>query len=160
HRLRRGALAPPDDRPQLDPHARQRHPDRPPPMARTPSPARAAPDGRAIDTSSRHPGPHGRRPPLTTITGRGIRHDVAVPGTQPLVSRQLEIDLVAAELARDGSGGVALRGPAGVGKSRLAQECADRAATEGCSVVVVRATESARNVPFGAMAALLPALGN
>lgn len=85
---------------------------------------------------------------------------MGVSGAQPLVSRLHEIDLVAAELARSGSGGVALRGPAGVGKSRLAQECADQARAEGCSLVSVRATESARNVPFGAMAALLPALGS
>lgn len=81
-------------------------------------------------------------------------------GLAPLVSRHVELELVASELARLQPGGVVLRGAAGVGKSRLADECAERARRDGCSVVAVRATETSRNVPFGALAALLPALGD
>ena len=61
------------------------------------------------------------------------------------------------ELAgEDGSRGVVLMGPAGVGKSRLAREAIAEAGDRGALVEWVHATRSAATVPLGALAGLLP----
>jgi DNA-binding CsgD family transcriptional regulator len=52
-----------------------------------------------------------------------------------------------------------LAGAAGVGKSRLARECAQRARTQGRDVGLVLATRAASGVPLGAFSGLLPTAG-
>jgi hypothetical protein len=54
-------------------------------------------------------------------------------------------------------GGVVIAGPAGVGKTRLLAEVEALARERGCAVEWVRASRSARSIPLGAFAALLPA---
>jgi DNA-binding CsgD family transcriptional regulator len=73
----------------------------------------------------------------------------------PLVGRDEELAAVRGALA-DGARLVVLAGPAGVGKSRLAHE-----ALAGLDIPVVRvlASRSAASIPLGALAPLLPALG-
>lgn len=72
-----------------------------------------------------------------------------------LIGRDDLLERALAVLARPGSGGVTLVGPAGIGKTRLAHEVADRVAAD----VVVRrivATAAAGDIPFGALAPFLP----
>src|SRR4051812_11741537 len=76
----------------------------------------------------------------------------------PFTGREAELRLVADALAGE-TGGVVIAGPAGVGKTRLAAETAKLAAAGGCAVEWARATRSARSIPLGAFAALLPATG-
>ena len=52
------------------------------------------------------------------------------------------------------TGGAALVGPAGVGKSRLALQAAELAALRGLLTIAIRATRSAAGVPFGALTSL------
>jgi DNA-binding CsgD family transcriptional regulator len=73
----------------------------------------------------------------------------------PLVGREDELELVAGAL-RDGAPGVVVSGPAGVGKTRLAQEVLTAAAAEGAEIEWVQATQAAASVPLGAFAALVP----
>ena len=75
----------------------------------------------------------------------------------PLTGRDAELRLVAEALADGSAGGVVIAGPAGVGKTRLAAEAAELARAQGCAVEWVRASRSARSIPLGAFAALLPA---
>jgi DNA-binding CsgD family transcriptional regulator len=55
--------------------------------------------------------------------------------------------------------GVVLAGPAGVGKSRLAQELATHGVEQGMAVSRTVVTKSAASIPLGALAPLLPGLG-
>lgn len=71
----------------------------------------------------------------------------------PLVGRVRELAMATEALA---DRGCTIFGAAGVGKSRMAAELA-RVAAGGASVEHVIATESARALPFGAFAHLLPA---
>ena len=75
----------------------------------------------------------------------------------PLTGRDAELGLVSEALSGGSAGGVVIVGPAGVGKTRLAAEAAERAQAQGCAVEWVRASRSARSIPLGAFAALLPA---
>ncbi len=75
----------------------------------------------------------------------------------PFTGRDAELRLLGDALADGTAGGVVIAGPAGVGKTRLAAEVADLAAAHGCAVEWVRASRSARSIPLGAFAALLPA---
>jgi replication-associated recombination protein RarA len=52
--------------------------------------------------------------------------------------------------------GVILAGPAGVGKTRLAAEIVEQGATAGLHVERAVASQTARGIPFGALAPLLP----
>jgi DNA-binding CsgD family transcriptional regulator len=64
-----------------------------------------------------------------------------------------------AEVARaraSGTGGVVVRAPAGVGKSRLAREALAEAERGGMHTLWVQATRSAATVPLGAFAAVIP----
>ncbi|MGD2061526.1 MAG: AAA family ATPase [Acidimicrobiia bacterium] len=72
----------------------------------------------------------------------------------PLVGREAALDH-ALELVGAGTG-IALLGPAGVGKSRLLHEMADRAEQAGKAVVRAVASVSTRTIPFGAFVELLP----
>jgi predicted ATPase len=72
----------------------------------------------------------------------------------PLVSRETELaELV--EATTYGSGAV-LSGPAGVGKTALANAIAKHVSTKGGRVEWVVATDASRSIPFGALGALLP----
>jgi DNA-binding CsgD family transcriptional regulator len=68
----------------------------------------------------------------------------------PLTGRDEELSLINDCFADRGSAGIAIIGPAGVGKSRLAAEAATAAATAGAVVRRTVATESARAIPLGA----------
>jgi len=75
----------------------------------------------------------------------------------PLIGRDAELRLIGEALSSDSAGGVVIAGPAGVGKTRLAGEAAELAGAQGCAVDWVRASRSARSIPLGAFAPLLPA---
>ena len=72
----------------------------------------------------------------------------------PLVGRTEEQSYVAAALADRTRCGALVAGSAGVGKTRLVREVVE--AMTDCHVELVTATESARTLPFGAVAHLLP----
>src|SRR4029453_16755037 len=74
----------------------------------------------------------------------------------PLVGRERELALVGEALGRSRSSGIVIAGPAGVGKTRLAEELIGLAESSGFAVVWVLATRAARAVPFGAFASVLP----
>ncbi len=75
----------------------------------------------------------------------------------PLVGRDEELAGLAAAIDAC-EAGVVLAGPPGVGKTRLATESVALATARGWQHAVVRANRSARTIPFGAFAPLLPAL--
>ncbi|WP_340384616.1 ATP-binding protein [Streptomyces sp. SS7] len=73
------------------------------------------------------------------------------------MGRERELEEFAAA-SRDGKcRGFLVYGAAGVGKSRLAEECLERAAADGSRVGRATATAAAGAVPLGAIAHLLPA---
>jgi DNA-binding CsgD family transcriptional regulator len=72
----------------------------------------------------------------------------------PLVGRDDELALATEALAKHRS--VVLTGPAGVGKTRLAHELADRITVAGTRTEWISATEAAAQVPLGAAAHLVP----
>jgi len=74
----------------------------------------------------------------------------------PLAGRREELLFVEAALEREGAGGVVLAGAAGVGKTRLAAEVIERAGQRGLATAWAVGTHSARAIPFGALAHLLP----
>lgn len=78
-------------------------------------------------------------------------------GRWPLVGRGPELDAFAVALTERERRGFVVGGPAGVGKSRLAEECLDRAAAAGFRVGRATASAAAGAVPLGAIAHLLPA---
>lgn len=67
----------------------------------------------------------------------------------PFVGRAAELREVAGAL-RDGSRGVVLAGPSGVGKTALARALAEQLEIDGYAVRYVLGTETGRAVPFGA----------
>ncbi len=72
-------------------------------------------------------------------------------GTWPLTGRVEELRLIHECFGERGrSAGVAILGPAGVGKSRLAREAATAADAAGAVVRWAVGTESARGIPLGA----------
>jgi predicted ATPase len=73
----------------------------------------------------------------------------------PLVGRHEELDFVEASLGAP-SMGVVVAGAAGVGKTRLLREVLRRANASGRPTAWAQATWSAREIPFGAVAHLLP----
>ncbi len=73
----------------------------------------------------------------------------------PLVGRAADLATVVEQLDRDPPSAVVVAGPAGVGKSRLLREVADRVAGDGWHVHTVIGTRAAASIPFGAVAALL-----
>jgi DNA-binding CsgD family transcriptional regulator len=99
--------------------------------------------------------PSGRpRPPQPVTRPDGV--PPAAAGRWPLVGRWEEVELVDAALRSDQVRGVVIAGVAGVGKSRLAAECAARAEARGLAVERVFATRASASIPFGAVAHLLP----
>jgi DNA-binding CsgD family transcriptional regulator len=74
----------------------------------------------------------------------------------PFVGRERELARVATALGRPDAAGLLIAGPAGVGKTRLATECAMIAERVGFRCARVLATRAAANVPLGALSPLLP----
>ncbi|MCA1846135.1 MAG: ATP-binding protein, partial [Actinobacteria bacterium] len=75
----------------------------------------------------------------------------------PLVGRAAELEQIGA-LIRAGRRAIVIAGPAGVGKTRLAAECLEVAASRGFVPLRVGATRAAANLPFGPFASLVPEL--
>jgi ATP/maltotriose-dependent transcriptional regulator MalT len=76
--------------------------------------------------------------------------------TWPLARRTAEQDAFTAALDRDGTNVVVLYGPAGVGKSRLADAFLDAAEQRGRLTARVTASAAAALMPLGALAPVLP----
>jgi DNA-binding CsgD family transcriptional regulator len=74
----------------------------------------------------------------------------------PFVGRARELAHLGRLLAEDRCNGVVLTGVAGVGKTRLAVEALALAEHHGFAAVRATATNTARGIPFGAVATLLP----
>ncbi len=74
----------------------------------------------------------------------------------PLVGRSAELAAAAVALGEPSRSGLVLAGAAGVGKTRLAHECASLAVTAGFAVASVAATRAATAIPLGTLAPLLP----
>jgi len=72
--------------------------------------------------------------------------------TWPLTGRAEELQIMAAALSAPDCSGIVLRGPAGVGKTRIAREALSVAAAQGSEVRWAVATSAARGIPLGAFA--------
>jgi DNA-binding CsgD family transcriptional regulator len=80
-----------------------------------------------------------------------------VPLQWPLVGRHEEVDLFGATLDDPRAHGFVIHGHAGVGKTRLADQCLAVADARGRNVARATATEGLAPIPLGALAHLLPA---
>jgi DNA-binding CsgD family transcriptional regulator len=99
--------------------------------------------------------PYGR-PRLSRHVARAAAVRPGLAADWPLVGRREELELVDSALHADGAHGVVIAGVAGVGKSRLASECAAQAEAAGMAVERVFATRASASIPFGAVAHVLP----
>lgn len=72
--------------------------------------------------------------------------------TWPLVGRRVEMRLIEAAISDPSVSGVAICGPSGVGKSRVAREALQAAAAAGREVRWVVGTSCGRGLPLGALA--------
>lgn len=79
---------------------------------------------------------------------------------QQLVGRHAELEAVATALAAPDVRGVAFIGPAGAGKTRLAEEACRLAGLSGMEVVTALVTSGSSGIPLGALAHLLPPAGS
>ena len=79
-----------------------------------------------------------------------------LPLQWPLVGRHDELETFLGSLADPRAHGFVIHGPAGVGKTRLADQCLALADQEGRNVARATATEGARDTPLGALAHTLP----
>jgi DNA-binding CsgD family transcriptional regulator len=77
----------------------------------------------------------------------------------PLVGRDEERAAILEAIGRPDVGGVVVAGDAGVGKTRLAREVLAAARARGLTTRWAVATEAASAIPFGALAQLLPDMG-
>jgi DNA-binding CsgD family transcriptional regulator len=77
--------------------------------------------------------------------------------TWPFTGRQEVASKLRLSLSGEETNCVVLAGPAGVGKTRLAMEIVKTLRTQGFVVRQAIATRSSENLPFGALASLLPA---
>ncbi|MEV0381405.1 AAA family ATPase [Nonomuraea sp. NPDC050643] len=75
----------------------------------------------------------------------------------PFVGREAELDRIRSSLSAGEAIGVVVSGEAGVGKTRLAREVLAECAARGSATGWVAATRALARIPFGAVAALLPA---
>ena len=81
-----------------------------------------------------------------------------VPGTRwPLVGREAELEVFGSRWQDHRCRSVVIFGPAGVGKSRLAEELLARATGRGWKGVRATATATASSVPLSTLAHLIPA---
>ena len=74
----------------------------------------------------------------------------------PIVGRQPELAVFERAQSAGEQAGLVIHGRAGVGKTRLAEECRPRAAAAGHPTEQVTGSRSAALVPLGAVAGLLP----
>ena len=77
---------------------------------------------------------------------------VQVRLTWPLTGRSNEMRLIEAAISDPGVPGIVICGAAGVGKSRIAREALDAAASRGHEVRWAVGTSCARGLPLGALA--------
>ncbi|HZB41889.1 MAG TPA: AAA family ATPase [Ilumatobacter sp.] len=82
---------------------------------------------------------------------------MAVATRWPLVGRRDELDGFHRALTDPGCEGFCVYGPPGVGKTRLGDECLDRARAAGRRAMRASGDPSGEGLPFGAVAHLLPA---
>lgn len=80
-------------------------------------------------------------------------------GGWPFAGRDVELACLSRLLSDPDARGVVLAGPAGVGKTRLGLELLERAAAMGLVTERVMATNTRTELPYGAVAMLLPELG-
>jgi hypothetical protein len=80
----------------------------------------------------------------------------ALASPWPFVGRSLELEDVTAAFDDATVAAVVVLGPAGVGKSRFAEECRKAAEQRGRSTYRVIGTLTASTVPLGALAHLAP----
>ena len=73
--------------------------------------------------------------------------------TWPLTGRLKEQRLIEAAISDSDSSGIVVCGAAGVGKSRVAREALNSAASQGYELRWVVGTSSARSIPLGALSA-------
>src|SRR4051794_37366836 len=79
-------------------------------------------------------------------------------GSERLLEREFELGVVhdaVAAAAHDTGRLVVIEGPAGIGKTRLLDETRERASQAGLHLLTARSDPSERDVPFGAVRALL-----
>ena len=81
----------------------------------------------------------------------------SAPVRWPLVGRSGELEIFEAVLEDPAGAGLLIHGPAGVGKTRLADECLSAAAGRGRAVGRATASRTAAGTPLGALGHLLPA---
>jgi len=93
---------------------------------------------------------------FVTGTRSGATATGELPLQWPLVGRHDQLDLFAATLADPRAHGFVIHGAAGVGKTRLADQCLAQALHAGRNVARATATEGSRSVPLGVLAHLLP----
>ncbi len=79
-----------------------------------------------------------------------------MPLQWPLVGRHEELELFSETLSDPRAHGFVIHGAAGVGKTRLADQCLALADESGRNVARATATEGSRQIPLGALAHLLP----
>ncbi|MDT5194517.1 MAG: hypothetical protein QOH20_1271 [Mycobacterium sp.] len=79
--------------------------------------------------------------------------------TWPFTGRLREMRLIEAAVSEPGRSGMVISGASGVGKSRIAREALDSAASRGCEVRWVVGTSSARGLPLGALASWAGSVG-
>ena len=80
---------------------------------------------------------------------------LAIMAQWPIVGRQPELAVFERVLSSGGSSGLVIHGRAGVGKTRLAEECRRQAAAAGHPTEPVTGSRSTALVPLGAAAGLL-----
>ena len=92
---------------------------------------------------------------------RSAASQAELPLQWPLVGRHAELELFTASLGDPRAHGFVIHGAAGVGKTRLADQCLAVAAQAGRFVARATATAGAQSAPLGALAHLLPpGIGN
>ena len=109
--------------------------------------ATRSPSSRRLDHLQRHSG---------RTASIGLVTQPTEVGSPPLVGRQDELERIAQALARPTCRGVALIGPAGVGKTRLADKCRKLAETAGMAVLAATANATSARFALGSVAHLLP----
>jgi DNA-binding CsgD family transcriptional regulator len=94
-----------------------------------------------------------------STTGRRGRPEMIVERDWPLIGRDDELAEFRRVLANPDAHGLLVAGAAGLGKTRIAAEYATIATGAGCRVVTVSGHRSRSDLPFGAVAHLLPDVG-
>ncbi|MFF3313663.1 LuxR C-terminal-related transcriptional regulator [Streptomyces sp. NPDC002952] len=74
----------------------------------------------------------------------------------PLIARERELSAFEAVWNSRHCRGVMIYGPAGVGKTRLAEECVARAVRGGWNAKKIKATSAAASIPLSALSSIIP----